>query len=113
MQLAIYCLSHVRLPKSPIHYTFTLKMTTTVFAETLDQHSSRLTIESRSYKLNSTRENLRTRIFKVIGQRAMKCADMFQTWRKLEYVQNFNVKPQGKRLLAPWVGRCIEMNFTC
>jgi hypothetical protein len=44
-------LPYVRLPKTCILYTFTLKMATTVFAETLDnfQHSMRLTLESRSY----------------------------------------------------------------
>jgi hypothetical protein len=39
------------LPKSPNHYTFTLKMANAMFAETLynTQHSTRLTPESRSY----------------------------------------------------------------
>jgi hypothetical protein len=38
------------LPKMPNHYTFTLKIATTLFAETLDssQHSTRFNPESRS-----------------------------------------------------------------
>jgi hypothetical protein len=43
--LATYCLPYIGLPKSPNHYTFTLKMATAMLAETLDntQHSTRLT----------------------------------------------------------------------
>jgi hypothetical protein len=45
------------------YYAFTMKMATAMFAETLNniQHSTRLTPESRSYTLNSSRENPRTR----------------------------------------------------
>jgi hypothetical protein len=58
IQLATYFLPYIKLPKTPIHYTFTLKMVTVMFAETLVnfQHSTRLTPESRSYTLNSSRE---------------------------------------------------------
>jgi hypothetical protein len=39
------------LPKTTNHYTFTLKMATAMFVETLDnsEHSMRLKAESRSY----------------------------------------------------------------
>jgi hypothetical protein len=48
---ASYSLPHVRLLNTPNHYTFTLKMATAMFAETLDnfQYSTRLNPESRSY----------------------------------------------------------------
>jgi hypothetical protein len=36
IQLATHCLPCIRLPKVSSHYTFTLKMTVAVFAETLD-----------------------------------------------------------------------------
>jgi hypothetical protein len=36
IQLAIYCLPYIRLPKTPNLYTFTLKMTTAMFVERLD-----------------------------------------------------------------------------
>jgi hypothetical protein len=44
------CLPYIRLPKTPDHYIFTLKMATVMFAGTLDnfQHSMRLILESRS-----------------------------------------------------------------
>jgi hypothetical protein len=61
---AIYCLPHIRLPKTLKQYTFTLKMSSAVLSETLDnsQHSKRLIPESRSYTLSSSRENLRQRM---------------------------------------------------
>jgi hypothetical protein len=42
---------HLLLAKTPKHYTITLKMTTTIFAETLDnfRHSTRLNPESRRF----------------------------------------------------------------
>jgi hypothetical protein len=48
--------------ETPNHYTFTLKMATAMFVETLDdsEHSTRLTPESQSYTLNSSREIQRT-----------------------------------------------------
>jgi hypothetical protein len=63
VQLATYCLLYIRLPKSPIHYTFTLKMANAVFAKTLDnsQHLMQLNTKSQSYTLNYSSKNLRTR----------------------------------------------------
>jgi hypothetical protein len=54
--LATYCLPYFRLPKTPNHHTFTLKMATAILAETLDnsQHSMRLNPESRIYTLTPT-----------------------------------------------------------
>jgi hypothetical protein len=51
-----YYLPHIRLPKRPNHYTFTLKMATAMFAETLDnfQHSTRLIPEGRSCTIFKT-----------------------------------------------------------
>jgi hypothetical protein len=48
IQLANYYLPHVRLPKTPNHFMFTLKMAAAKFAETLDnsQHLTRLILES-------------------------------------------------------------------
>jgi hypothetical protein len=57
---ATYCLPNVRLPKSPNHYIFALKMATQVFVETW------LNPESRSFTLNSSRENLRDKSFEDI-----------------------------------------------
>jgi hypothetical protein len=47
------CLLYTRLPKTPNQYTFTLKMATVMFAETLDnlQHSTRLVPENISHTL--------------------------------------------------------------
>jgi hypothetical protein len=55
----------MRLPKTSHPTTFTLKMATAMFAEMLDnsQHSMQLIPESRSYTLNSSREDLGTRIY--------------------------------------------------
>jgi hypothetical protein len=57
--LALY-----RASKKSNYYILTLKMATEMSAKTLDnfQHSTPLIPESRSYTLNSSRENLRTRI---------------------------------------------------
>jgi hypothetical protein len=43
IQLFMYCLSYIRLPKIPNHYILALKMATAVFAEMLDnfQHLMR------------------------------------------------------------------------
>jgi hypothetical protein len=51
------------LQNSP-HYTPTRQMATAMFAETLvnTKYSTWLSPESRSYTLNSSRENIRTRI---------------------------------------------------
>jgi hypothetical protein len=51
IQLATYCLPYIRFPKTPNHYTFTLKVATEMFAKTLDrsQHSTRLIPKSQSY----------------------------------------------------------------
>jgi hypothetical protein len=50
IQLLAYCLPYIRLPKTPNHYRFTLKMATAMSAETMDnfQHSTQLIPESRS-----------------------------------------------------------------
>jgi hypothetical protein len=63
IQLSTYFLPYIRLPKTPSHHKFTLKMATAMFAETLDtfQHSTRLFPESRSCALNSSRENLKAK----------------------------------------------------
>jgi hypothetical protein len=65
---ATYCLPYIRLPKSPNHGIFTLKMATAVFSETLDdtQQSTRLTSESRRYTVNSSHENLRSRRYSLL-----------------------------------------------
>jgi hypothetical protein len=49
IQLVTYCLLYIRLPKTPSRYTFTLKMVTAMFAETLDSslYSTWLITESR------------------------------------------------------------------
>jgi hypothetical protein len=46
-------LPHTAYPETPNHCTFTLKMGTSMFVETLDnsQHSTQLTPESQSYTL--------------------------------------------------------------
>jgi hypothetical protein len=43
IQLATYCLPYIRLPNTPNHHIFTLKMATLMFTVTLDnfQHSTR------------------------------------------------------------------------
>jgi hypothetical protein len=50
IQLTSYCLPNIRLPKMPIHYIFTLKMVTAMFAETLvnSQHLTQLIPKSQS-----------------------------------------------------------------
>jgi hypothetical protein len=70
IQLATHYLPHIKLPKTPNHYTFTLKMVTAMFGETLDnsQHSTQLIPERRTYTLNTSRENLITII--VQGDRS-------------------------------------------
>jgi hypothetical protein len=54
-----HCLPYVRLPKTPILHTFTLKIVTAMFAETSDnyQRSTRPIPENRSYTLNSSLKN--------------------------------------------------------
>jgi hypothetical protein len=54
IQPTTYCLPYIRHPKMPNHYTFTLKMATAMFAETLDdsRHLTQLIPETRSYALN-------------------------------------------------------------
>jgi hypothetical protein len=63
--------SYISLLKTPNKYTFTLKMATEMFTETLDnsQHSTMFIPESRSYTLNSSRENLMAGILSVSLQR--------------------------------------------
>jgi hypothetical protein len=48
IQLATCSLPYLRLPKTPKHYMFTLKMVTAILAETLDnfQHSTRLSCKN-------------------------------------------------------------------
>jgi hypothetical protein len=62
IQLSTYCLPYIRLPKTPNHNMFTLKMATSMSAETLEifRHSTQLIPESRSCTMNSSRENQRT-----------------------------------------------------
>jgi hypothetical protein len=62
--LTVYCLTYMRLPKMHSQHIFTLKMATAMFAETVDNFklSMWLIPESRSYTLNSSHENARTRI---------------------------------------------------
>jgi hypothetical protein len=51
IQLTTYCLPYIRLPKSPNHYTFTLKTATAMFAEMLDmsEHFTWLIPKNQSY----------------------------------------------------------------
>lgn len=51
IQLTTYCLPYVKLPRTPNHYTFTLKMATAVLVETLanSQRSTQLILKSHSY----------------------------------------------------------------
>jgi hypothetical protein len=53
IKLTGYCLPYIRLPKTTNQYMYTLKMATSVFAETSDnfQHSTRLIPGSRSCAL--------------------------------------------------------------
>jgi hypothetical protein len=64
IHLATYCLPYMKLPKTPNHDIFTLKMATAMFVETLDnsQRSMWLIPENRSCTLNTGRENVWTRI---------------------------------------------------
>jgi hypothetical protein len=64
LSYSTYCLLYIRLPKTPNHYIFTLKMATEMFVETVGnfQHSTWLIPESWSCALNSSRENLRAGI---------------------------------------------------
>jgi hypothetical protein len=65
IQLATYCLPYIRLPKMPSYYMFTLKMATAMFAKMLinSQHLTWLIPKSQSCTLNSSHENLRTRMW--------------------------------------------------
>jgi hypothetical protein len=58
--LATDYLPYIRLPKTPSHYIFTLKMETVIFSEKLGnfQRSTRLDPESRYCTLKSSRENI-------------------------------------------------------
>jgi hypothetical protein len=62
-------------------YIFTLKMATEMFAETLEnfKNSTRLIPESRSCTLNSTNENVRTRIKYEVSSITPQRAPCFRT----------------------------------
>jgi hypothetical protein len=79
IQLATYCLPYIKLPKTPNQYILTLKMVTAMFAETDKFHSStRLSSESRSCTLNSSCENLITRI-------TLKYVEIYEFFLSVQY----------------------------
>jgi hypothetical protein len=75
-------------------------MANAMFAETLDnsQHSMWLIAESRSYTLNSSRENLRTRIIVI---NLLFCLSNFYLKSKCSNIHNYNV-------MAPVAFMCVK-----
>jgi hypothetical protein len=80
IQLSTYCLPYIRLPKSLNHYSFTLKMVTVMFVETLDnfQHSTWLIPENRS----CTKRNRFIYVYKFILPVTCGCENCSLTARE-------------------------------
>jgi hypothetical protein len=93
-------------------------METAVFAETLaySQHSTQLIPESRRYALNSSRENLRTRIY----YRCFKVLKKYLDWKIMTEVYNLTYCRQSNiaictghlALLGQWIqGVCDGLSM--
>jgi hypothetical protein len=86
-------------------------MATAMFAVTADniQLSTLLTPESRSYTLNSSRENLRTRADTVDTYQRVHTASQPRrtTWTSYSYYQSKNSKHISRADLLPNLGRKV------